>query len=404
MSRNNFITAIDIGTENTKILVVEKTIKENELKVISFIKKKTFGVRKGIVINVEEISRLLQNCLCEINEQIGERINSVFVSVNGSHLFSLCSRGSIAVSRADNKISEDDVQRALRTARTFSLSSNKEIIEVFPKNFIIDNDQIVKDPFGLGGVRLEAEVLVLGGFSHYLKNVTQAVLTSGVHVLDMVPCPVAAARALLTPRQKELGVAVLDIGAGTSGMAVYQEGNLVHLVVLPIGSNNITNDIAIGLTIDAEIAERIKVEYGTCSPEGNKKIKVEVGESEFVSFSPKALSRIINARVSEIFKEAQKELKKISLDKGLPAGIVLTGGGAKILEILDIAKKEFKLPCRLGKLEGFIGLDTDPSLSVVCGLALIDDDFNDFEGPSYLSNFFGKIWAKFKKMLKVFIP
>jgi len=405
MSRNNFITAIDIGTENTKILVVEKTIEGEDLKVVYFVKEKTFGVRKGIIISPEDVSEILQKCLLEIDEKIGQKIESACVSVNGSHLFSLSSRGTIAVSRADKKISEDDMQRALQAAKTFSLFSNREIIEASPKNFIIDGEQIVKDPLGLDGVRLEAETLVLGGFSPYLKNVTQSVLGSGLHISDMIPCPVADARALLTPRQKELGVAVLDIGAGATGLAIYEEGSLVHLSVLPVGSNNITNDIAIGLTIDADVAEKIKKEYGSCSSTASKKIKVEIGESEALTFSHKALSKIISARVSEIFREVQKELKKVALVQNLPAGIVITGGGAKIPRILELAKKEFKLPCKLGKPSGFIGLDEDPSLSTVCGLALLEADMTDGENSSCPENEVIKnLWFKIKKMLKALIP
>ena len=256
------------------------------------------------------------------------------------------------------------------------------------------------------GVRLEAEVLVIGGFSPYLKNLTQAVLNSGFQILDIVPSPLASARAVLSPREKELGVLVLDIGAGTTGFAVFEEGSLIDLAVFPIGSGHITNDIAICLRTDIDTAERIKLEFGSClfskQDQTEKQIKIEsIISGEPLIFSKKMLIDIIEARVAEIFGEVQKELKKISRQGLLPAGVVLTGGGAKLPKIKELCKRELKLPCRIGNPQGFSSPQEDPVLASVCGLVLGGADLEAESGFTFP----GKgIAAKLKRIFRIFIP
>lgn len=410
MSKTNIITGVDIGTGNIKILVANKEPGEEKLQVVSQVRENSSGVRKGVVVDVEEVSNILQDSFSRIDEEVGFKISSVYINVDGSHLFSLFSRGTIAVSRADRKISEEDIQRVLQAAQTISLPSNKEIFDIFPKEFIIDGQSGIKTALGLEGVRLEAEVLVLGGFSPYLKNLSQAVSDSGLQILATIPSPIASARAVLTPRQKELGAAVLDIGAGTSGLAVFEEGDLIHFAILPIGSSNITNDIAIGLKVDVDVAERIKIEYGSHPQKRGKKgkgpsrEKIEIEDLESVVFSRKALNEIIEARISEIYGEVQKELKKIAREKLLPAGIVLTGGGAKLPNIVELAKKELKLPCKIGKPQGFSDLEEDLSFSTVCGLVLEGADLIEEESQPALGEFGKGIGNKIKKAFKIFLP
>jgi len=405
MAKGHLITGLDIGTSTIKTLVAQKG-SNSELEVISQIQEPAAGTRKGVVIDTEEVSNILENILERVKTETGQKINSVYLNVDGSHIFSTSSHGLVSVSRADQKISEEDVNRVLQAAQTFSLPSNKEIFDVFPKEFIVDGEKGIKEVLGMQGVRLEAEVLVLGGFSPYLKNLTQAVLNSDLQILDMIPSPISSARACLSPRQKELGVAILDVGAGTSGLAVLEEGDLIHLAIFPIGSANITNDIAIGLKTDIDVAERIKIEYGSCllsSPKASrKKEKIEVGESEPLVFSQKQLVNIIEARVSEIFGEINKELKKISKEKLLPAGVVLTGGGSKLPKIVELAKKELKLPCRLGKPQGFLDFEKDPTLATVCGLVLEGADLETEKSPSILRR--TNLFSKLKRIFKIFIP
>ena len=254
------------------------------------------------------------------------------------------------------------------------------------------------------GIRLEIQTLILGGFTPYIKNLTEAILGADIGIEDLVLSPLASARAVLTPRQKELGVAVADIGAGTTGLAVFEEGDLIHLAIIPVGSSHITNDIAIGLKTDIDTAERIKLEFGIALPQGTEKREmVDLSESlgEPLAFSRRELAEIIEARLSEIFDLINKELKNISRAQLLPAGVILAGGGAKLPKIKELAKKELRLPARLGYPEEFTTQIEDPSFSVCCGLVLWGQDL-EAEKPS---SFFKKGPAsKIKRIFKAFIP
>jgi len=401
MPKNHIISGLDIGTGSIKLLVAQKT-SSSDLESLSLFKEPAVGVRRGVVIDIDGVSNILERVLGKVREETGERIDGVYINFGGSHIFCTPSHGTVAVSRADQKISEEDIERVLEAAKAFSLPSNKEILDVFPQSFILDGER-VKEALGMEGVRLEAEVLVVCGFSPYFKNLTQAVLNAGFSLQDIIPSPIAAARACLSPRQKELGVALLDIGTGTSGLAVFEEGNLIHLAILPIGSANITYDIAIGLKTDIDVAENIKKEYGSCiSNKKERREKIKITEPETLIFTRKMLTGIIEARASEIFREMNKELKKISRESLLPAGIVLTGGGAKLPKIVELAKKELKLPCGIGKPQGFLNLEKDPSFSTVCGLVL---EGVDLEAGRDLS-VFGRmnLGSRIKKIFRIFIP
>ena len=359
-------------------------------------------------MDVEKISRIIQIIFNKIRTETGFKIDSVYTNISGSHISAVSSRGLVSVSRADQRVSEEDVERVLQAAQTFSMPSNKEVLEIFPREYIVDGENGIKEPVGMQGVRLEADVLALSGFSPYKNNLVQAILNSGLKISDIIPSPLASASAVLSQRQKELGVGLLDIGAGTSELAVFEEGNLIHLAIIPMGSSNITNDIAIGLKTDMDTAEAIKIERGCCIFKGNdKKEKIQMEDEEILCFSQKNLTKIIEPRVSEIFNEIQKELKKISKQGMLPSGIVLTGGGARLSNITELAKKEFKLPCRLGKPPAFSGLEEDLAFSTVCGLILkgtVSDGREPWRDgkPSFVS--VKKIVEKLKKILKTFIP
>ncbi len=410
MARPHIITGLDIGTNTIKLLVGQKKAKELEIEVLDQNQEAAAGIRKGVVINPEQVGEIISSCVRKSEEKLGVRINSAYVNIDGSHIFTASSRGLVSVSRADRKISQEDINRVIQNAQTFSLPSNKEILEVYPKEYIIDGEKGIKEPLGMEGVRLEADILVLGGFSPYIKNLTQAVLAADLQVNDIILSPLASGRAVLTPKERELGVAVLDIGAGTSGLAVFEEGSLIHLAIFPLGSNHITHDIAIGLTTEIETAEKIKLEYGSCvfkKTDKRKTIRLERigGEHllEPVVFSRKSLTDIIEARVSEIFEQTNKELKKISRAAMLPAGVVLTGGGAKISRIVELAKKDLKLPVRIGTVKGFFPAIEDPSMATVGGLVLMGADAEAYEEVGAFS-FLKDIGAGLKKIFRAFIP
>ena len=399
---SHIIAGLDIGTATIKTLICQKKPKKTNLEVLAQIKEISSGVRKGVIINTEEVSKIIKSSIERAEKISKEKIRAVLVNVGGAHVFFTNSHGLISVSRADQKISQEDVDRVIQAAQTFSLPSNKEILSVIPREFIIDGEKGIKEPLGLKGVRLEVETSILGGFSPYLKNLTKTVLNSGLQIDDLILNPISSAQAVLTPREKEIGVLILDIGAGTTGLAIFEEGELIYTTIFPIGSAHITNDIAVGLKCDIDTAEEIKLESGTLFFKGpDKKKKIETVEGETLIFSQKMLSRIIEARVREIFEIVNKELKKIARQGKLPAGVVLTGGGAKLPRIKELAKKELRLHCRIGFPRGFSPSLEDPELATVCGLVLLGVDL---EGEKNLLSFGQRIFSRIKKLFKIFLP
>ena len=408
MLRSNIITGLDIGTNAMKILVVQKSGQNLDFLAKAVIP--SFGLRKGVVVNIEETSKNIQILLSELQKTYDKKINSAFANIGGGHLYLTHSHGLISVSRADGKISQEDIERVLQAAQAVNLPSNQEILDVFPTEFIIDDQKNIREPLGLIGKRLEAKVLLLISFSPYLKNLSQALFGVKIQIDGIISSPLAAARSALTPQQKELGVVLIDIGAATTSLAVFEEGDLIHFAVLPIGSANITNDIAIGLRTEIETAEKIKKQFGTCilgktkreeKHQGRKKIEIS-DKSSPISFSHKILVDIIEARVFEIFALVQKELRKISRQELLPAGAIITGGGAKLPKIVEIAKKELKLPCRIGVPKGITGLEEDPSLATVAGLVLEGVEFG--EGEVGVFSFAKGLGSRIKRIFRSFIP
>lgn len=410
MAKSKIITGLDIGTHTIKCLVIQN--KGSGWEVLSYDEVPSFGLRRGSVVNVEDTVKNIKILLSKIEHDSNIKIDSVFVNIGGSHLYVTPSDGLISVSRADHVISQEDIDRVLQATRAINIPLNEEILDVFPKEFIIDDQKGIKQPLGLAGVRLEAKVILLCYFQSYFINLTQAVLNSKLQIDDIIPSPLAAARAVLTPEQKEIGVALIDIGSATTSLAVFEEGDLIHLAVFPLGSNNITNDIAIGLKTEVTMAEEIKKQHGTCifaKPDKEKKgqetKKGSTSSTSYPEFSNKTLVDIIEPRVSEILDLMQKELKKIGHQELLPGGIVLTGGGAKLPKIKDLVKQQLKLTCRIGTPKGIAGLTDDPALSTVAGLVLTGADFETSEHvglglPSFLKGF----GSKFKRMFRVFIP
>jgi len=420
MARSHIITGLDIGTNSIKALAAER--RGNEWNVVSYNQVPSFGLRRGVVVSVEDTARNIQLLLQRLEKETGGRIGSVSVNINGSHLRVEPSDGLISVSRADHIISQEDVERVLQATKSINISSNEDILEVFPREFIIDDQKEIRHPVGLTGVRLQAKVLLLCYFQSHFTNLTQAVLNSRLQIEDVVPSPLAAARAVLTPQQKEIGVALVDVGASTTSLAVFEEGDLIHLAVFPLGSANITNDLAIGLKTEVGVAEEVKKQYGSCMIGGgsqiikkdkkdgeNGKLFIKgkndeiIDQAHGVSFTRKRLVEIIGPRASEILGLVQKELKKIGRQELLPGGVVLTGGGVKLPKFKELVKQQLKLPCEIGSPKGIVGFGDDPMLATVVGLVLGDQDY---DGSSHdgVSGFLKNMMPGFKKMFRVFIP
>jgi cell division protein FtsA len=394
----NLICAIDIGSSKIKILVVKK--EKEKLKAVFKTEENSEGVKKGIVIDPEKVSKILKNLISLANQSLKVKINSAFVNLGGAHLFSVPVRTLISVSRADQTVSEEDLNRLLQEAKIISAGQNKEIFDLIIKDFILDGERIKREPIGLRGTRLEVDALALGCFSPYLENLKKSLLNCGLEVFELIPSPIACSKAVLTEKQKELGVCVLDIGAQTTSISIFEDGDLAFLSVLPTGSQEITNKIAIQMQIDPELAERMKIEFGSCYFKGkNKREKIELEDEEPLIFYPRSLARIVREGYSTIFEFVLKELRKISKDKKLPAGIVLTGGGAKVPKISELAKFKFKLNCKIGKPTGILNLEEDPSLSTLVGLVLTALELEKEREESKTG-----IFSRIKRFFRIFLP
>jgi cell division protein FtsA len=357
--KDNIIAGLDIGSTSIRLVVAQKIlgIGGEELQIIGAVSGPTAGVSRGIVNSIEEATSSISEVLEKAERLVGVPITRVWVSINDPHIKCEKSKGVVAVGRSDGEINENDVNRAIEAARALAVPVNYEILHVIPIKFAVDNQADIKDPIGMNGIRLEVEVLIVQGLSTQIKNLTKAIYRTGLEIEDLVIAPLAAAEAVLSSKQKELGVALINFGSSTTSLAVYEERNLIHTAVLPIGAEHITSDIAIGLRAPINLAERIKCEYGRAIPDGisdkdeidvSRLVKEEEVNDDISSVSRKYLAEIINARVEEIFEKIDNEFKKIDRSGMLPAGAIFVGGGARLDDIVEAAKRKLRLPAALG--------------------------------------------------------
>jgi cell division protein FtsA len=401
---------LDIGTSKICAIVGQYLQGSKTPEIIGFGTAPSTGLRKGVVSDVEETVSNISAALEKAERVAGVPLSNVYLGINGSHISFLTSKGVIAVSRASGEIGDDDVSRAIEAAEAVSLPTNSEILHVIPHSYTVDNQSGITDPIGMSGVRLEAAVHIITGSTPIVKNFTKCVLRTGVDINELVLNPLASSRSSLTDRQKELGCVLIDIGAGTCGLAVYEEGSLLYATVLPIGSGHITNDIAIGLRTSIDVAEKVKLEYGFAKAKEISKHETidlsSISQEEEGKVLRHHVAEIIEARLNEIFSMVRAELKKISKDVLLPAGAILVGGGAKLAGITDLAKEKLKLPCQVGfplELKGIVDRVDDPAYT--CGVGLMLWGLDSEAGKSH----FGflrqsQTLEKIKKWFKSFLP
>ncbi|MDP3997878.1 MAG: cell division protein FtsA [Candidatus Andersenbacteria bacterium] len=415
MAREQHVTGIDVGSSQVRVAVAQLggALAGQSPTILGISAEPMDGMQKGVITDVEAAVASISKALDVAERVAGVPIEHAYVSINGSHIMSQNSRGVIAVSRADGEITADDVARVINAAQAISLPSNREILHVLPQNFVVDGQEHIHDPVGMTGVRLEVETHIIEGSAPFIKNITKAVNQAGVHVEDFVFSPLAAAQILLDKRQKELGVVLVDLGAGTTSLVVYEENALLHTAVLPLGSSHITNDIAIGLRTSIDVAEVVKVEHGTALADEiktNEAILIEGDENnEQESVSRKEVATIIRARLEEIFSFVDRELKGVNRSGLLPAGIVFTGGGAQLPGVVEIAKKRLRLPARVGRVQEMSGLSekaASPGYAVVLGLLLWAFDQEGKGRQRTLINLhdWGNTAHRIRGWLKTFMP
>lgn len=361
MSRRDISIGLDIGTSSVKAVAVGRQDSHSAPQIVGSGFSLSVGIRRGMIVDIEAVTKSIERALLDLFKNTGFRSKKVFINLAGWHIGTLTSRGTVAVSRADGEIVQEDVDRVIAESQKISVPANREIIHVVPKNFTVDEERGIKNPQGMHGIRLEVESLLVLASTPAIKNLMKCLRLLDLEPEGLIVSPIVSAEIILTAQDKELGAVSIDIGAGTTNLAVFEEGGLIHLAILPIGSLCITNDIAIGLQVPIDLAEKIKIEYGVsaASQVEGKKNTINLSKISTIErgmFSQRDVAEIIEARLSEIFDLINRELKKIGRQNLLPAGAVLTGGGSKLSGIIELAKKELRLPVRLACVEPTKGL------------------------------------------------
>jgi len=407
----SFITALDIGSQNIKVAIAEVR-RDGRLTLLRLIKTLSTGVRKGVVDNLADATRSVNDILSEVKKFEKSALKNIFLAVGGRDVKLHTSKGIVAVSRADSEIQRDDIERVTEASHAMKLKNNRIILHALIQEYVVDDVGDIRDPLGMVGNRLEANSLIIDAFEPNVKRLNQCVETAGGNVTGLVFSPLATASSILTKDQKELGVAVVDIGFGKTGLAVYEENQLIHAKVFAFGSGNITNDLAIGLKIPIHVAENIKLSLGVAvakeapSREQIDLKKFDVGSRKAVT--RRAIAEIVEDRLAEIFQFVDNDLKAIRKSAKLPAGIVLSGGGSKLPLIADLARRELKLNSQIG-IPDFSAIEIansdlaleaeDPEFA--CVLGLIQWGYDQARGEEFYTPAGGNF---LKKFLKNFIP
>ncbi len=367
---------LDIGTTKISCIVADMN-GGGELRIVGVGNAPSEGLRRGVVVDLEKTVTSISRAVDEAERMAGAPVKGVVAGIAGDHIRSINSRGVIAVSRKDNDIGPADVSRVVEAAQAVAIPVDREIIHVIPQEFIVDDQEGIKDPVGMSGVRLEAEVHIITGAVTSAKNICRAIQRAGLKVHDLVLEPLASSHAVLGDDERDLGVALLDIGGGTTDVAVFFEGSIRHTAIIPFGGSNVTNDIAIGLRTPIDKAESIKIQHGCALASlvpAEETITVSgVGGRVDREISRHVLASMIEPRMEEIFALANKEVKKNHFAELLGGGVVLTGGTSLMPGIVELAEQVFEMPVRLGVPQGFGGLSAnvaDPRFSTGVGLVL----------------------------------
>ncbi len=368
MTNRKVVAGLDIGTTKICAMISEVTANK-DIEIIGIGLASSSGLRKGIVVDIDKTSNAIREAVEKAERMAGVKMNSAFVGIAGSHISSINSHGVVAVTGEEKEIKSSDIQRVMEAAQIIPLSAEEEVLHVLAREFIVDGCEGIKDPLGMSGIRLEVETHIVTGSTTSIQNLVKSVLRAGLEVEDIVLEPLASSRAVLTEDEIELGVALVDIGGGTTDIVVFHEGSISYTSVLPLGGNHVSNDIAVGLRTPVSEAEKIKIKEG-CSIASN------IDEDEYVQvlsasgkvhneISRKSLCEVIEPRVTEMFKMIKKDLEEAGSREMIPAGVVLTGGASLLEDSEILASEIIELPVRLGEPEsqyvnGLSGLIDNP--------------------------------------------
>lgn len=414
MAKAKIIAAIDVGSSKIATLIAQHREDEEKLHIIGVAASPSKGVRKGQVVNIEETVEAIVNSVESAERMAGFNVSKAWVLLDGAHIGSQNSKGVVAVSQPHGEINADDVRRVMEAAKAVSLPTSCEIVHVVPRSFTVDGQTGIKDPIGMTGVRLEVDTHIVTGSSTTIKNLVKCVSEVGCDVAGLVFGGLASGESCLTDTERELGVVLVDIGGGTTSLAIYVEGALSYSAVLPVGAKNVTNDLAIGLRVSLESSEKIKL-FLTNHKNKDKEDDLDLSslnlpeDLKTVSYKT-VVEGIIRPRLNELFTAVSNEIRKSGLAAMTPAGLVLCGGGAMTVGIVEAAKRNLSMPVRVGMPMGITGLVDDienPSFAASVGLLKYGLKQSPEESSMKLNldNLPGKgIFNKFSEILKTLLP
>lgn len=373
-SHDDIIVGLDIGTTKICALVGERT-DEGIVEIIGIGSHPSMGLRKGVVVNIDSTVNSIRKALDDAEQMSGCEISSAYIGIAGSHIKGFNSHGVIAIK--GEEVSLEDVEKVIEAARAVAIPLDREVIHILPQEYIVDDQGGILDPVGMNGVRLEARVHIVTGAVTAAQNLVKCANRAGLDVIDIVLQPLASSEAVLTSEEKELGVALVDFGGGTTDLALVADGAIRHSAVLGLGGNNLTNDIAVGLRTPMHEAERIKLDFGTCLASlvnNDESIEVpSVGDRKPRRLARHILAEILEPRVEEIFTLIDQEIDRTKLKESLISGMVITGGSAMLPGISEMAEQIFDMPTRIGRPRGIEGLVEeldDPKYATAAGLVL----------------------------------
>jgi cell division protein FtsA len=386
MTKSRIVAGIELGSNKIATLIsqvsVDPLTMETSVNIMGAASSVSHGIKKGQIVDIEEAVEAIISSVEAAERMAGYNLESAYIALGGAHIHSQNSHGVVAISDPNGEINQNDVDRVVEAASAVSMPTSREVVHVMPREYIVDGEAGVHDPVGMSGVRLEVDTHIVSAGSSAIKNVRKAINEVGIQIEDLIFSGVASAEAVLSPTEKELGCVLIDIGGGTTTIAAYTDGALSYSGVIPVGARNVTNDLAIGLRVSLETAEKIKLALSSKSLSGSRQEKNEtdeldlvgLGVTEVTKVSKKTLLEgIIRPRLNEIFTMVKMELEKEGLANRIPSGAVITGGGSETAGVVESAKRMLSLPVRLGVPKGVGGLVDDimnPAFSTCVGLLL----------------------------------
>jgi len=378
-----FFVGIDVGTAFIRC-VVGSIDEQGVPEIIGHSSVPATGVRRGVVTHPEEVASVLRTALDDAERIAGKSVTSATVNVNGSHVSGVNSQGVIAISAGDRVVSEHDRVRVEEAAAVINMPANREIVQIFPKSYSLDGQGNIKDPVGMKGVRLEVDTHIVTASTPNVRSLEVALNSSGVDMRHKAISSLASAEAVLNRQQREAGTAVVDIGAGTTNIIIVEDGEVQHVSVIPVGGTHVTNDLAIGLKTDLDIAEKVKVEHATLNETTRSTASVVINKKQH-TFKADLVQLIVEARMDELIELIEKQLRKAGKAGKLPGGVIFTGGGSKITGLDGFAKEKMQLPSRIATLlpvSGLLDVADDVAYATPIGLMLLDMLLGDSDQPN----------------------